>query len=224
MRSTSFLKKEAKNFCAGRGPLGLRAISFTLGEIDAVLLALLMAQANTGEDAYDDEADTVDGDAGGAYNDAAHYDEGRDGETDRPEDEDEDEDEDGDTDFEAQAIQSALDKIIATLPDEAIPFTGDAARMAMPKLLTAAIAAERKLSLRYADKKAAATQRIIWPIYASPGSNGYLIAWCELRADFRQFRLDRIQSVSLCADRYPRPARLLRAEFRVQQMQQGEDW
>ena len=55
------------------------------------------------------------------------------------------------------------------------------------------ISRERKIVLTYVDKHGASTTRKVWPIVI-----GYfpqvlvLVAWCELRMAFRNFRIDRI--------------------------------
>ena len=44
-----------------------------------------------------------------------------------------------------------------------------------------------------------------------------LAAWCELRTDFRAFRVDRIQSVEAIGERYPRRRAALIKEWRASQ-------
>ena len=68
----------------------------------------------------------------------------------------------------------------------------------------------RKLALDYADEEGRTSQRTVWPFLV-----GYrdavrvIIAWCELRTDFRMFRLDRVCDASFLDERYPdRPAAL----------------
>jgi predicted DNA-binding transcriptional regulator YafY len=48
-----------------------------------------------------------------------------------------------------------------------------------------------------------------------------LIAWCELRRDFRHFRLDRIAAAEATADRLPRRRRVLLAEWRSREELDG---
>ena len=71
----------------------------------------------------------------------------------------------------------------------------DAATVPIVGPIRAAIAAEQKLLLEYADQHGVASTRTIWPLaliyYAD---NIVAVAWCELRQDFRHFRLDRIHS------------------------------
>ncbi len=68
----------------------------------------------------------------------------------------------------------------------------------------------RKLAIDYADESGRASERTVWPFLV-----GYrdavrvVIAWCELRTDFRMFRLDRIRAARFLDDRYAdRPAAL----------------
>ncbi|WP_127902584.1 helix-turn-helix transcriptional regulator [Solirhodobacter olei] len=62
-----------------------------------------------------------------------------------------------------------------------------------PALIRQAIRAEAKLALSYRDAGGGFTRRVVRPLvliyYAD---NAMLAAWCELRGDFRHFRLDRI--------------------------------
>lgn len=71
-------------------------------------------------------------------------------------------------------------------------------------------------SLRYVDKKGAATERAVWPVAIGffEGAE-VLAAWCETRSDFRHFRLDRIAALTPTGERYPR--RILLGEWRVQE-------
>ena len=63
---------------------------------------------------------------------------------------------------------------------------------------------QKKLRLDYLDEQQHSSRRLIWPI-----SMGYfqdrmlLAAWCELRQDFRHFRLDRVQDCRVLDERYP---------------------
>lgn len=89
-----------------------------------------------------------------------------------------------------------------------------AARGAPPGAIAEALAGQRKLRLVYADKKERGTQRVVWPI--AVGLLDYantLAAWCELRRDYRHFRLDRIAEATLLPDPIPRHRRVLQAEL-----------
>ena len=62
----------------------------------------------------------------------------------------------------------------------------------------------RKIALNYRDEQGRDSQRTIWPIAV-----GYhetvrlLIAWCELRKDFRSFRTDRVIDAVYHDEKYP---------------------
>jgi predicted DNA-binding transcriptional regulator YafY len=81
--------------------------------------------------------------------------------------------------------------------------------------LRLAIRGGRKVRLTYRDEAERETERIVWPF-----AIGYhetvrlLVAWCELRADFRSFRTDRVSEAAFLDDRYPERPALLRARWR----------
>ncbi len=82
----------------------------------------------------------------------------------------------------------------------------------------AAIGQRRKLEVRYRDESGQDTQRMIWPI----GMTFYdrvriVIAWCELRQDFRHFRADRIEKARALKQRYPKRRRVLLKDWRISQ-------
>ena len=59
-----------------------------------------------------------------------------------------------------------------------------------------AIRHECKLSLGYQDEHGNTTARTVWPFaLAYFEGKRLLAAWCELRGDYRHFRIDRIASV-----------------------------
>ena len=61
--------------------------------------------------------------------------------------------------------------------------------------MRAAIRDSRKLYIAYADEQGRRTNRVIWPIAMAYYVDVTLVgAWCELRADYRNFRVERIQS------------------------------
>ena len=67
-----------------------------------------------------------------------------------------------------------------------------------------AIHAARKLRIGYLDGQGLRTQRTIWPIAMAYYVDVTLIAaWCELRNDFRHFRVDRIIRSTLLDERFP---------------------
>lgn len=63
--------------------------------------------------------------------------------------------------------------------------------------LRQAIRQRRKLQLGYRDQNDQASQRLIWPLgLFFWGQTWTLCSWCELRNDFRNFRIDRVQSLN----------------------------
>jgi predicted DNA-binding transcriptional regulator YafY len=73
----------------------------------------------------------------------------------------------------------------------------------------------RKITLGYKDEQGRETDRTIWPVAVGYfDSVRHLVAWCELRKDFRSFRTDRIQAANFLDDRYPERPSVLRARWR----------
>jgi predicted DNA-binding transcriptional regulator YafY len=72
----------------------------------------------------------------------------------------------------------------------------------------------RKLRIRYADAEGRSSERTVWPFLV-----GYfeqvrtLIAWCELRGDFRMFRTDRLRGIDFLEERYPERRATLRRRW-----------
>ncbi|MEO6341190.1 MAG: WYL domain-containing protein [Caulobacteraceae bacterium] len=80
--------------------------------------------------------------------------------------------------------------------------------------LRAQIRAGRKIRLDYRDEQDRPSERIVWPVALGYMELArYLIAWCELRDDFRHFRTDRIAGATLMDDRYPVRPTVLRAQW-----------
>ncbi len=68
-----------------------------------------------------------------------------------------------------------------------------------------AIRQQRKVRLLYADAQGAASERTIWPFAIGFFDQArVLCAWCELRGDFRHFRLDRIAELHILPAASPR--------------------
>src|SRR5216683_3293831 len=113
-----------------------------------------------------------------------------------------------------QAAESVLAKVTAVLPEtvrgylaeppfyvsegNAPPITGvDLAEV------RGAIHEARKMSIDYADEQGRRTRRTIWPIAMAYYVDVTLIgAWCELRQDFRSFRVDRIENSRLLDEHF----------------------
>lgn len=113
------------------------------------------------------------------------------------------------------AAQNALAKIAAVLPNELrehlelpglliAPGQVAASKDSDLILIRKAMRLEKKLQLGYQDVNETASQRTIWPLALGFFDQvRILIAWCELRQDFRHFRTDRILEISLMDTGYP---------------------
>jgi predicted DNA-binding transcriptional regulator YafY len=74
---------------------------------------------------------------------------------------------------------------------------------------------ERKLAIAYRNAEEETSSRLIWPVALGFFDECEMLgAWCELRGDFRHFRVDRILECHQQADRLPIPHRRLIAEYR----------
>ncbi|MFO1147160.1 MAG: YafY family protein [Alsobacter sp.] len=124
------------------------------------------------------------------------------------------------------AAETALGRILDVMPPAlreraeagglmAGPHFDDTSSGVDVALLRDAIRGETKLLIEYGDETGQRTTRRIWPVtLAYFARSEVLVAWCELRNDYRSFRTDRIFSVSRTADRYPRRRAILLAEWR----------
>jgi predicted DNA-binding transcriptional regulator YafY len=128
----------------------------------------------------------------------------------------------------ATAARDLIAKIGAVIPDHLQPFLLEATVSASGSARAAQdavdlsrvrtwIHAQRKLALRYRDEENRETERTVWPI----GLGYYeaariIVAWCELRRDFRHFRTDRVVTAEFLEDRYPGRRTVLRAAWRRQ--------
>ena len=71
-------------------------------------------------------------------------------------------------------------------------------------MIRSAIRTERKLSIIYTDVMENETERVIWPFALGFFDRvRIVIAWCELRQEFRHFRTDRIIQLTVMEARYP---------------------
>ncbi|MFM2613735.1 helix-turn-helix transcriptional regulator [Vibrio campbellii] len=109
----------------------------------------------------------------------------------------------------ADASRSASAKILSVLPDKLKQQVEDCP-LIVPEyhiqsesakrgqLLRHAIDNNFKVSLDYEDESGQVTERKIQPLgQFFWGRVWTLVAWCELRQDYRQFRLDRIQAMRM---------------------------
>lgn len=123
------------------------------------------------------------------------------------------------------AAANALSKITAVLPEElrdsvdgsnllvgggeVIPAQVDLSAIRL------AIREQKKLRIAYRNAGGTATERTIWPFAIGFFDRvRVVIGWCELRTDYRHFRLDRIDSMEMLAERYPRRRAAMLKEWR----------
>lgn len=122
-----------------------------------------------------------------------------------------------------KAARNVLAKIGAVLPDDLRTSVEASGMLIGPgepvpardgdlATIRQAIRSERKLHVAYADELGNATDRTIWPVaLAFYDRVRVLVAWCELRDNYRHFRIDRIVTLEAADERYPRRrARLLK--------------
>jgi predicted DNA-binding transcriptional regulator YafY len=112
------------------------------------------------------------------------------------------------------ASANALSKITAVLPAD-LRDSVEQATLLMPAgevipaavdlgAIRVAIRQEKKLSIAYRTGEGDDSQRTIWPFALAFFERTRIIsAWCELRGDFRSFRVDRIAGMEVLAERYP---------------------
>jgi predicted DNA-binding transcriptional regulator YafY len=125
----------------------------------------------------------------------------------------------------AAAGADAMAKIAAVLPDDMRQEVDSATLLVGPRrrgedkadlsAIRKAIRSEHILEINYSDERGAVSIRRVWPF-----ALGYfehvrvMVAWCELRNDFRHFRTDRIIDMAQQEVRYPRRRAVLLKEWR----------
>ena len=83
--------------------------------------------------------------------------------------------------------------------------------------LRRAIRDEKKLKLAYIDAENNHTRRIIWPLAIVYYIDVIILAaWCELRSDFRHFRIDRSQEFKQTTENFRDKGNQLRRSWRAQ--------
>ncbi len=121
-----------------------------------------------------------------------------------------------------QAAEEALVKIDAVLPPDVQGQIWRRDITAHAKVMTPAhrqtladlrqaLNRQRKIDLVYYDAKGDATARRVRPLSLDAWGHAWtLTAWCELRADFRAFRLDRIETARVLDQGFsPEPGKTL---------------
>ncbi|MBC3861516.1 YafY family transcriptional regulator [Undibacterium jejuense] len=129
----------------------------------------------------------------------------------------------------AEAARDALAKIAAVLPVAEKRELETAGLLVGPRFdnqgndallrdIRFAIRNEYKLTLDYQDENGTLSKRVVWPCaLAFFEQVRMVVAWCELRQDFRHFRTDRIQSLHSAKERFPQSRASLLKTWRQQQ-------
>ena len=116
----------------------------------------------------------------------------------------------------AGSAAEALVKIKSVVPDDRVRTAENVAIFAYgPRVqewerrhlddFAAAIDARRKAHFNYQDADGDATERTVWPLALHFwGQVWTLAAWCELRNDFRTFRVDRVEALEVLEEAFPR--------------------
>lgn len=114
----------------------------------------------------------------------------------------------------AEAASDAIAKIEAVIPERLRAYMAETALLA-PGLhfmepidfdmaeLRRAVRRRRKVRFRYADVLGRGSERTVRPLsLAYFGPVWVLASWCELRTDFRTFRLDRMQEFTVTEETF----------------------
>jgi predicted DNA-binding transcriptional regulator YafY len=123
------------------------------------------------------------------------------------------------------AASAALSKIAAVLPPDLRDEVDAASLLVAPgeshvttidfSVVRKAIRNERKIAVSYRDAEGVESRRVIWPFAVGFFDHSRIIAaWCELRQDYRHFRVDRIFALVNTDERYPRRRTAMQKEWR----------
>ena len=108
-----------------------------------------------------------------------------------------------------------LAKVAAVLPEArrsgivSAPFYVSDGSAALPTgvslaELRRAIHEERKVRMTYTDVEGRRTERTVWPIAMAYYVDATVLgAWCELRGDYRDFRVERVLTSTVMDDTFP---------------------
>ena len=118
----------------------------------------------------------------------------------------------------ARASDAILAKVAGVLPKELAPLLNDTP-LFVPGIAGAgrstdalglareALVSRKRLRIAYATREGAATERTVRPLgIFFWGKTWTLAAWCELRRDFRNFRLDRVSGTPAVAESFDEEA------------------
>lgn len=129
----------------------------------------------------------------------------------------------------SSAARNALAKIEAVLPPALKDTVNQSSMLVGPTdpvpfyqidlaLVRQAIRSEQKLEIQYENLNNKKTKRVIWPLILTFFEQARIIvAWCELRKEFRHFRADRISNVVSLGLKYPKRRHELMKEWRLKE-------
>ncbi|MFA6310372.1 MAG: YafY family protein [Sterolibacterium sp.] len=113
----------------------------------------------------------------------------------------------------AKAAGAALEKIAAALPRERRRALGETSLFVSPDgdypseslgPMRLAIRERLKADISYRDAQGTPTERLVWPLGLFYwGKVWTFVAWCELRGQFRDFRVDRVLAFAVAGEHYP---------------------
>lgn len=125
------------------------------------------------------------------------------------------------------AAENALAKIRSVLPGELREYV-DASALTVPPVWNAvplqvdlteirlAMRGEQKIAITYRDGSDQLSRRTVWPFLVGFFDRILLmVGWCELRRDYRSFRLDRVTELAVLNERYPRRRAEMATEWRA---------
>lgn len=126
----------------------------------------------------------------------------------------------------AAAAMDAVAKIAAVLPDDLREDLNATTLLVGPLAENAeaidlgvvrqAIREERKLGFLYRDAEGVASERMVWPFALGFFDKvRVMVAWCEMRQDFRHFRADRMSGLTATDIRYPRRRHSMLKEWKA---------
>lgn len=129
----------------------------------------------------------------------------------------------GDDDL-ADAAARVLEKVEDLLPERPIdgaalfaPRTKGGAELSARLVdVRLALAEKRRVHMHYGRADGERSERVVRPLGAFFWGHAWMLsAWCELRADFRNFRVDRIESLELGEPFADEPGKTLRDFLRT---------
>ena len=134
----------------------------------------------------------------------------------------------------AAAARAALAKISAVLPKELSEELENSTLLIGPgkvlemdhvdlSAVRATIRSQLRADIDYGDEGGRSSKRTIWPFaLAFFDQVRVVVAWCELREDFRSFRADRIMSFQPLTTKYSRSRQSLLKEWRSRQVKAAD--